>query len=231
MFIIVFVFLLAAFVINRRTFSIKTSSESKAIENTIFASVIFFILWLLIDQILIPGYWWSLKTEYILPSILLSLAFVFLNILLYVWYMGGTDYKPLYDAGVITDNCPYNGTWSIPANFVTHAAQVLWEEIFFRGFIGIVLYLWLGLVPAVVIPTIIFGLMHYLPFRAFALQNNRYVFGSLVSTTVFPTAFMVSTVAFQSLVPAWIMHTFLNCSVGLYLRYIRPIMMRTSYAR
>jgi Type II CAAX prenyl endopeptidase Rce1-like len=232
---IVFGFLIAAIAINRQTFSRKDPVQSKAIENTILLSLSFFGLWLIVDYFFIAGQWWSLSTEYVFPAILLASSLAILNIFLYSWYMNGTDYKSLYDAGVISDGCPYVGGWSIPSNFVTHGAQVLWEEVLFRGFFGILLYFWFGVIPAVLVPTVLFGLLHYLPFRTFSLKNrikpDRYVLGALISTTIFPAAFMISTIIFQSLVPAWIMHTFLNCSVGLYLRYIRPSMIRTSHAR
>ncbi|WP_276959449.1 CPBP family intramembrane glutamic endopeptidase [Allomeiothermus silvanus] len=216
--------LLTAYLLN------NTASRTEAIyrgyRNSVMISFIAFSLWLAFDHWFIPGSWWTISGSTLLAVICLTLGAMAINILLYRWYMGGSDYPGLVQAGVVSDGCPYNGPYAIPKNFVTHGGATLWEEIIFRGVIGLGLYFIFGPIVSIVVTSVFFGLLHYLPFRAYAKHNSikpdRYVLGAFISPSLFPAAFMAVNLFYGSLIPGWIMHWGLNCSVGLYLRYILP---------
>lgn len=226
MLIITFLIIITSLIINSSQFWDRSQIEKSSTKNTILTSLYFFVFWIIIDHFFYPNSWFTVNISDLPYILAAALLMVVLNILLYKWYLGGSDYIPLYKSGIIRDGCSYSGSYSIPANFITHAAQVLYEEILFRGIIGLSLYFWIGELWAILIPSILFGLAHYLPFKSYSTNNNiapdRYVIGALISTSIFPAFFMMSVIYWESLVPAWIMHTFLNCSVGLYMRYINP---------
>lgn len=220
--------LLVVFVLNSR--AAYSSPVYRGYKNSVIVSALVFAAWLLLDQFVIPGSWWSLSGGAVLLSILATLGLMALNIGLYRWYMGGRDYAGLVKAGVVSDGCPYVGSFAIPKNFITHGGMTLWEEILFRGLIGVSLYLWLGPVVAILVTSVLFGLVHYLPFRAYAKHNgiksDRYVLGAFISPALFPAVFMAANLISGSLIPGWIMHWGLNCSVGLYLQYMFPAFQR-----
>lgn len=234
MFLLITVLILMIAILINRSTNNKRKFQSKTLESGFLVSCLLLFCWVIFDYFFLVENWLLLDNVKILPVFILAFMAALINIGIYSWNSKGSDYKPLEQAGVISDGCPYSGRWSIPANFFTHAAQVLWEELLFRGFIGLSIYFVFGTIPAVIVPSVLFSLVHYLPFRAFAIKNNikpdRYVLGALITTGIFPAIFMILTIQFRSLIPAWIMHTFLNCSVGLYLRYILPIIEKKKYA-
>lgn len=179
------------------------------------------------DYWFIPGSWWTISGSTLVEVLTLTVGAMVVNILLYRFYMGGRDYHGLVQVGVISDGCPYAGSYAIPKNFITHGGTALWEEIVFRGAIGLGLFFLFGSLISIVATSLLFGLLHYLPFRAYAkhhsIQPDRYVLGALISPTLFSALFMMANLFYNSLIPGWIMHWGLNCSVGLYLRYIMPI--------
>lgn len=216
--------LLLAFLLN------SSASRAQAVyrgyKNSVAVSAVLFILWLMLDHWFIPGFWWDISGSALITVIALTIGAMAINILLYRWYVGGSDYPGLVRAGVVSDGCPHDGRYAIPKNFITHGGATLWEEIVFRGAVGLGLYFVFGWVVAIVVTAALFGLIHYLPFQAYAKHNsikpNRYVLGALISPTLFPATFLAANLFYGSLIPGWIMHWGLNCSVGLYLRYILP---------
>jgi hypothetical protein len=197
--------LLSAYLLNDATS--RTDPTYRGYRNSIAISFVLFCVWLALDYWFVPGSWWRLSSSSFVEVILLTLATMMANIFLYRWYMTGTDYPGLVRAGVVNDGCPYLGSYAIPKNFITHGGTTLWEEIVFRGLIGVGLFILFGSVISIVVT---------------APRPDRYVLGALISPTLFPAIFMAANLFYGSLIPGWIMHWGLNCSVGLYLRYIRP---------
>jgi membrane protease YdiL (CAAX protease family) len=215
---IILAYILATYIVNRPVVQVN------AVRTTCLVSFGFLSSWFLIEKSILHVNWWSISSSNLLLCVIISIVLVVVNIVWYYFLTNGSDYKPFLEMGAVSDGCPHQNQWAIPSNFITHSAHVIYEEILFRGFIGLLLYYVLGLWAAILIPSIAFGLLHYIPFRQFALKNNikpdRLVAGAFISTCFFPAIFSFSNFMFNSLIPGWIMHTFLNCSVGLYLKYI-----------
>jgi len=216
--------LLTAYLLNNA--ASRTQSIYRGYKNSVVISFVLFAVWLMLDYWFIPGSWWTISGSTLVVVIALTVGAMVINILLYRWYMGGSDYHGLVQAGVVSDGCPYSGSYAIPKNFITHGGATLWEEIVFRGAIGLGLFFLFGPLVSIVVSAVFFGLLHYLPFRAYAkhhsIRPDRYVLGALISPVLFPAAFMAANLFYGSLIPGWIMHWGLNCSVGLYLRYVLP---------
>ncbi len=219
-----FFLLLVAYLLNKATS--RTQPTYRGYKNSVFISFVAFTFWLMLDHWLVPGFWWTLPSAALVEVFALNVGMMVLNILLYRWYMGGSDYPDLVRIGVVSDGCPHDGLYAIPKNFTTHGGTTLWEEIVFRGMIGLGLFFLFGPLVSIVATSLAFGLLHYLPFRAYArhhsIRPDRYVLGAFISPSLFPAIFMAANLFYGSLIPGWIMHWGLNCSVGLYLRYILP---------
>ncbi|HEU4742937.1 MAG TPA: CPBP family intramembrane glutamic endopeptidase [Meiothermus sp.] len=218
------VILLIALVLNH--IESKLDKKYQVYRNTVIVSLMFFSLWIFIEKEFLFQNWWSITPQQLGITVALTLLICAINIFFYRWAMTGSDYPGLQKLGVISDGCAYNDRLAIPKNFITHGAQVLWEEILFRGIIALSLYYLVGFWPAVIITSLSFGLLHYLPFRSYAIQNSikldKYVLNAFISPAFFPAVFIIANLSFSSLMPGWIMHWGLNCSVGLYLKYILP---------
>ncbi|GIW33373.1 CPBP family intramembrane glutamic endopeptidase [Meiothermus sp.] len=184
--------LLSAYLLNDATS--RTDPTYRGYRNSIAISFVLFCVWLALDYWFVPGSWWRLSSSSFVEVILLTLATMMANIFLYRWYMTGTDYPGLVRAGVVSDGCPYLGSYAIPKNFITHGGTTLWEEIVFRGLIGVGLFILFGSVISIVVTALLFGLLHYLPFRAYAkhhsIRPDRYVLGALISPTLFPSCYI-----------------------------------------
>lgn len=181
--------LLAAYLLNNT--ASRHEPTYRGYKNSVVISLVLFAIWLLGDSLFVPGFWWSLTWSSLVGVVALTLGAMVINIILYRWYMSGTDYPGLVRAGVVSDGCPYDGSYAIPKNFITHGGTTLWEEIAFRGLVGLSLFFLFGSLVSVVVTSLFFGLLHYLPFRAYAkhhsIRPDRYVLGALISPTVFPS--------------------------------------------
>ncbi len=202
-------------------------------KNTVNLSIGLFTIWLLVTQIFpISKLKWNLSLTEFTTVFGIMVILVILNLFLYDWYTKGNDYNKFQEQGIVQDGCPYNGKYSILKNMFTHGGEVLWEEILFRGIISLILYSLFGIVAAILIPSFLFGLMHFIPYRNFAIKHGikpgRLVYGAFIGPFVFPSIFAYCNFYWESLIPGWIMHWGLNCSVGLYLRYIYPAIYKTN---
>lgn len=226
--------LLSALYIN----SLTAKSDSKFVihKNTVNLSIIFFTIWLIITRIFpVSRLNWSISTIEFLNVLGIMLVLVMMNLFLYNWYTRGRDYNRFKELGIVQDGCPYNGKFSIFKNMLTHGGEVLWEELLFRGIFALILYSFFGIFIAIFVPSFLFGLLHFIPYRNFAkkheIKPRPLVYGSFIAPFIFPSVFSYCNFYWNSLIPGWIMHWGLNCSVGLYLRYIHPVLYKTNLVK
>ena len=200
----------------------------RGIRNSSIAGLVFFVVFLAVDAWILPGDWWGFSGVDTLTVLGLSAILGVFNIGLSLWAQGGRDYSEMTTKGLLSDGCFHKeGRLQIPKNILSNGAMSLGEEVIFRGFIGILLYVWLGPWVAIVVTAVLFGLLHYVLTRQKArrdgVQPGRYVASTMLITTLSPAIFMAAVIFYQSLAPGWLLHWSINCIVGAYMRYGRRV--------
>lgn len=200
----------------------------RGVRNSSVAGLVFFAVFLAIDAWILPGDWWGFSGSDTIIVLGVALVLGVFNIGLSLWAQRGSDYSEMSAQGLVNDGCFHKaGRLQIPKNLLSNGAVSLGEEMLFRGFIGILLYLWLGPWVAVAVTAVLFGLTHYVLSRNTArrqgIQPGRYVASIMLITTLTPAIFMVAVIFYHSLVPGWLLHWGINCIVGAYMRYGRKM--------
>lgn len=206
------------------SFIFNNVPEKLGYRNSAVLSGVALFIFVTMDILFLPDSWWNLGYMEFTLIMVLTLFLGVINIMLMNWFMSGADYILLNKKGMINMGCTHTqGKYQILKNFTSTGAMVLGEEIVFRGGIGLGLYFWLGPIPAILITSISFGLLHFLPIRHMAIKNGitpgLYVVGVFILTSIFPAIFIIVNLTFRTLVAGWLMHWGLNCMVGAYMRY------------
>lgn len=209
--------------------------QHHGLRNSSIGGLILFVLFLAVNAWLLPGNWWGFGTSDALVILGVALVLGLFNIVFILWAQTGDDYAAMRAKDLVNDGCFHKeGRLQIPKNLLSNGAVSLGEEVLFRGFIGVLLYLWLGPWVAVGVTAILFGLLHYVLSRRTArlngVQPGRYVASVMLITTATPLVFMVAVIVYQSLVPGWLLHWGINCIVGAYMRYVRRTPLVTDAA-
>ncbi len=194
--------------------------------NSVFLSVVFVALWLIFGALggRAHVYWPILAasiSDVRLWLIFLSVLFllVIANVVIIRWAEKGADYQKIVSSAEQVENHetlkrPSAPAWVKPAVI---SGQVLWEEILYRGFIGVIMLLLLPMPYAVVAQGSLFALLHFLPMyivaKARGVRPGRFVYSSLFFITLASSLFMLFNLLFGALWPGWLMHATLNNAV------------------
>lgn len=194
--------------------------------NSVFLSIVFVALWLIFGALggRAHAYWPILASSasdvrlwITFPTALFLLAVA--NVVFIRWAEKGADYRRIVSSAEQAENRGTLKRSSAPA-WVKPAVitgQVLWEEILYRGFIGVILLLFLPALYAVVAQGFLFALLHFLPMliaaKAMGVRPGRFVYSSLFFITFASSLFMLFNLLFGALWPGWLMHATLNSAV------------------